>query len=64
MPTDAQTTVAEPDMISASTEICPEANRILEMHRKREDRSRAYVLRAIIHEWALKQPGADKKEIA
>lgn len=64
MASTSDTITAEAATISASTEICTEANRLLEIHRKRDDRSRAYVLRSIIHEWARKQPGADKKEIA
>jgi hypothetical protein len=63
--TTAQPTAAEEaGKVFASTEICAEANRLLEIECKREDRSRAYLLRNIIHAWARKQPGAAKKEIA
>lgn len=47
-------------MVPASTEISPEANAKVQARCDKEDRTRAYVLRSIIHEWAAKQPKATK----
>lgn len=50
-------------MVPASTEISPEANARVQAFVEREDRSRAYVLRLAIHEWAKKQPSVNTKKL-
>lgn len=47
----------------ASTRICPETDRLLEHQCKKTDRTRAYVIRQILNEWARKYPGAKRNLI-
>lgn len=42
--------------VPVSTEITAGALAKIDAHRARDDRSRAYVLRRIVHDWAAKQP--------
>jgi hypothetical protein len=47
-------------MASASTEISASASAKVDAVAKRDERTRAFVLRKIIHEWADKQPTPKK----
>lgn len=60
----AKEAAAELTRFPASTEICAEADRVLNVECVKADRSRAYVLRQAIHEWARKHPNANRKLIA
>lgn len=60
----AEENAAEANRLPASTEICREADRVVSLECEKADRSRAYVLRQAIHEWARKHPAAKRNLIA
>lgn len=51
-----------PAMLPASTEISRDASAKVEALAHKETRTRAFVLRRIIHEWADKQPTPKAKK--